>query len=456
VRKAKITAKKAAEFIGTAELREKLWDNQLSGFHLVKLKTCGSWRIIYRTSNGRERSYTVGRYPALTADQARKLAHEARGQVFQGDDPMAKRQAVKDEAIRKDKETLGAYLDGPYVAYQRRKKTGHDTLAILNRHFGSWRLYPMGALKRSDVERWQADKESEGLSYPTIKRAYGALQTLLNHAARGEAIAANPLKEVSLERPAMTESDLVESNGGRRYLEESEVTALFAGIDAYQEQKRAQRRNSRAHGKPHLENLDDVPFADHVKPWLLLMYYTGFRPGDIYGLRWEHINLAFSTITKTIEKTAHHQPEPRTFPVCQQAIGILRVWWEQKGKPGTGYVFPSDRTGRRMDKKAMSRPWKNIKRLAVELEAKGEIASTLPENLAMYSLRHNFASQLIMGGADLLTVSKLMAHTDIQTTIEHYGHLRPDHARDYVNAFGEKHTPDTAGELKRYRSSIAG
>jgi len=53
----------------------------------------------------------------------------------------------------------------------------------------------------------------------------------------------------------------------------------------------------------------------------------------------------------------------------------------------------------------------------------------------LYTLRHHFASQLVMAGVDLLTVSKLMAHSDIQTTIQHYAHLRPDHARDAVEAY---------------------
>lgn len=43
-----------------------------------------------------------------------------------------------------------------------------------------------------------------------------------------------------------------------------------------------------------------------------------------------------------------------------------------------------------------------------------------------------------MAGADLLTVSKLMTHRDIQTTIKFYAHLRPDHARDIVELFAQQ------------------
>lgn len=49
------------------------------------------------------------------------------------------------------------------------------------------------------------------------------------------------------------------------------------------------------------------------------------------------------------------------------------------------------------------------------------------ENLKkLHSLRHTFASHLVMKGVDLPTVQKLMCHSDIKTTII-YAHLAPDH-----------------------------
>jgi hypothetical protein len=37
-----------------------------------------------------------------------------------------------------------------------------------------------------------------------------------------------------------------------------------------------------------------------------------------------------------------------------------------------------------------------------------------------------------MLGVDIITVSQLMCHTNIQTTITHYAHLAPDHKRAAV------------------------
>ena len=70
----------------------------------------------------------------------------------------------------------------------------------------------------------------------------------------------------------------------------------------------------------------------------------------------------------------------------------------------------------------MQRPWKEIKE-----------AWRASRKVDIYTLRHNFASQLIKAGTDVFTVSKLMAHSDIQTTIDNYADLAPDHAADAVN-----------------------
>lgn len=416
----------------TAKSMEKLardmpagdvWDTDLGGFHVRPGKRGLTFRLYYRTQAGKRRLMTLGGYGALTLAQARRDAAEALGIVAQGGDPRAVIEQAKVEAKRQEHQTLRAYLHGPYTAHQKRRKDGAATLRRIEKDFAGWLDRPMGDITRADVERWQAEQESAETprAFSTLKRSFGALCSLLAHAAERDVIPANPLARVTLQCPALTDDELAEQASQRRYLERDEVKALFAGLEAYQQEKREQRRQSRAHGKPYLPDLDSVPYADHVMPWVLTMYYTGFRPGDITGLRWEQVNLAFKTVRKTIEKTAHHHPEPMTFPLSGAAADVLRTWHDQQGRPQRGLVFSSPATGKRFDKTAMQKPWARVRQLA-----------GLPTDLVLYSLRHNFASQLVMAGADLLAVSRLMAHSDIQTTIQHYAHLRPDHTRNIV------------------------
>lgn len=428
---AKLTASSMKKFAKDAAPKAKLWDIELRGFHALKTATGISYRLFYRNAEGKQKTPTIGRYPALTADQARDLARQMIGKVSAGEDVLEQKQEAKRAAERKVKQALGAYIDDVYKAHQRRRKSGDQTIKMLESHFADWLKKPMDSITPKNVSRWQAEKETEGLAFETSKRIFGALKTCLNHAVSTGTIDSHQLDKCQLEKPHLTDDELAEAGTARRYLSEGETTALFRGINLYQEEARRGRRNSRAHGKAHLPDLDAVEYVDHVKPWILTMFYCGFRPGDLFGLRWEHVNLNFGTIRKVIEKTAHHQGDPRTFPIAKPLIQILSTWHEQNGKPPTGYVFPSasSKSGR-MDKHAMQKPWRKIRKLG-----------GLPEDLQLYTLRHNFASQLILAGADLLSVSKLMAHEDIQTTIKHYGHLRPDLARDYIEQFAAAHTP---------------
>ena len=50
---------------------------------------------------------------------------------------------------------------------------------------------------------------------------------------------------------------------------------------------------------------------------------------------------------------------------------------------------------------------------------------------SLHSFRHTFASHLIMKGADLYSVSKLLGHASIKTT-EIYAHLAPDYLKAAV------------------------
>ena len=83
------------------------------------------------------------------------------------------------------------------------------------------------------------------------------------------------------------------------------------------------------------------------------------------------------------------------------------------------YVFPHKDGGRIRVK---------LREKLIQIAAKAGI-----ENLTkLHTLRHTFASHLVISGVDLPTVKKLMGHSDIQTTMV-YAHLAPDHLADAVD-----------------------
>ena len=58
------------------------------------------------------------------------------------------------------------------------------------------------------------------------------------------------------------------------------------------------------------------------------------------------------------------------------------------------------------------------------------------KKVVFHTLRHTYASWLVMSGADLYTVQRLMGHSTIAMT-ERYSHLSPNHFKKAVSNFEE-------------------
>ena len=432
-----ITDAAARAFLADADERATLWCEKIPGFHLLKLKRGGSWRYRYTDLTGKRRVATVGGYPAKKPQEAAEAARDWRNA---GADPLREKKARRADAIQADelaeKRTLEKYLRGTYTRHQDRKKTGGETLAIIKHNFADWLDRDMATLTRADVIEWQRKREEDGRAHATLQRAFGALKTLLRHATRQDppVLDANPLEGVTLERPtdkARTEELSADRAATRRLLTADEIQGLHTGLTAFADELRRQRRNSRAHGKPDLPDLDTLAYPHWGIPFTYTALYTGLRPGDLYSLTWAELNMTFSRLVKIPEKTRHH-PDPARIVMTlpPDLLTILRGWWEQQGKPETGLVFKSPETGLRMDKKAHRRAWTRIRKLG-----------GLPEDLAFYALRHNFISTLVAAGVPLLTVAQMAGHKSASMIERHYGHLCPATAADALAAFSKSVAP---------------
>jgi len=53
------------------------------------------------------------------------------------------------------------------------------------------------------------------------------------------------------------------------------------------------------------------------------------------------------------------------------------------------------------------------------------------KRIRFHDLRHSFASQLVIAGASIYTVQKLLGHQDVKTTMR-YAHLSPEAQEDVV------------------------
>jgi len=147
---------------------------------------------------------------------------------------------------------------------------------------------------------------------------------------------------------------------------------------------------------------------------------TGMRKAELENLEWDDIDFKRRKIR--IHRKENWQPKTgeRDIPIGEPLMEVLTQLKEENDSGlKSGYVFPDRKTGDRIRTK--------LREKLIQIAEKVGI-----ENLTkLHTLRHTFASKLVMQGVDLPTVKKLMGHSDIQTTMI-YAHLAPDHLSNAV------------------------
>ena len=249
-----------------------------------------------------------------------------------------------------------------------------------------WGNKALDAITSMDVERLKLDlkrrlnKFGRPFTPATVKHQLVLLNRLYNLAKRWKLYqGANPMENVEV--PKL-------DNQKTEFLSDEELSRLLAV-------------------------LEDWPFGDSAA-FVKFCLFTGFRRGELFKLRWSHIDFDRGLVTL---------PDPKgkktvTVPVSQPALDVLR----DLNATSSPFVFPGKDGKQRVDFKG---PWKKIRK-----------AAGLPADFRFHGLRHNFASQLISNGVDLAVVGKLLSHKQAQTTMR-YAHLRPDVVRAAALKSGE-------------------
>ena len=151
--------------------------------------------------------------------------------------------------------------------------------------------------------------------------------------------------------------------------------------------------------------LDSIP-EGNFKNLIYFYLYTGCRRGEALNLNWKDINLVECKITLKETKSG----DGRVVPFNGILTSILKSMEQNGERP-----FP-------FKEHFVTHKFKEYLR-----------ASSIKDRevLHLHSLRHTYASHLVMEGTDLYTVSKLLGHSSVKVT-EMYAHLVPDYLKTAV------------------------
>lgn len=163
---------------------------------------------------------------------------------------------------------------------------------------------------------------------------------------------------------------------------------------------------------------------------LLICIYTGIRIGEIAALKWKDIDIVHNqiTISRTLQRLYHNGSTTivegscktarsnRVIPMCKVLQDIIQPLKETSN--ADFYV------ARNSTKPVEPRRYREHFKRVLE-------ALNLPV-IKFHSLRHSFATRLIETGVDVKTVSDILGHAKVSTTLDLYVHPNDTQKMDAI------------------------
>ncbi|GHU19008.1 integrase [Alphaproteobacteria bacterium] len=166
--------------------------------------------------------------------------------------------------------------------------------------------------------------------------------------------------------------------------------------------------------------------SEQVHDMALLSLHCGLRAGEIFSLTWNDVDFEHGILSIKDTKSGRNRSAIMT-------RDIKKILEENKENSETsGLVFIST-TGAKITEIS------NSFARAVNTLGFNNGVDDDRQKVVFHTLRHTYASWLVMSGVDLYTVQRLMGHSTISMT-ERYSHLAPDHLKKAVGMFEAHYT----------------
>lgn len=252
--------------------------------------------------------------------------------------------------------------------------------------------------------------DEQGLGRNTVAGIASFLRSCLNDAVAKKILSHNPAQLAAKRTPKYDEA---------RFLNQEEIAAFFEAAKG--------------------ERLEDL---------FIVALHTGLRPGELFGLPWNRINLEQKTLK--VRQALHEQDGKlhigdvktsaarRTVSLSAAAIAALRrqrkrqlqerLLLGEDWQDTHNLVFTNTLGGFLRRTSVGKKPYepKGKGKRRVHAGPLHRIAGKAGiEGITLHTFRHTHASLLIFAGVDIKTVSRRLGHENIRITLQTYGHLLP-------------------------------
>ena len=159
-----------------------------------------------------------------------------------------------------------------------------------------------------------------------------------------------------------------------------------------------------------------TPLSIRDRAIIEVMYATGVRVSELVSLDIDDVD-----IDESFVRCMGKGSKERIIPVHDEAVEAVKEYLED-GRPS----LAGPAAGRAL---FVSRKGGRLTRQALWLILKGRAQSAgIERKITPHTLRHSFATHLLIGGAPLRHVQELLGHASITTT-QVYTHLTSEHVR---------------------------
>lgn len=326
--------------------------------------------VFRRIKGGQPERVTLGRYPDLTVEQARRQAVKVSAAIADGENPAAVKRAHKAE--RKFSDLFDEYIE-------RHAKPNKRTWAEDVQRYEQYLEKSLGTKKLAAVDRKAISSLMSTITlagHPTVaNRVLALVSSVFGWAINSGIGEVNPALGIKRNK----------EHSRDRFLQDDELPRFFAAL--------AEEPNQT------------------MKDYFLLSLLTGARRANVLSMRWEDIN--FQRAEWRIEVTKNGTPQVVT--LSPEAIVILE---ERKLEKAATFVFPG--TGKSGHLEEPKKGWQRI------------LERANLENLRIHDLRRTLGSWQAKSGASLAIIGKSLNHKNVATTAI-YARLDLDPVRASVN-----------------------
>ncbi len=397
------------EALARRNRRYIVWDTVLKGFG-CRIETSGtkSFLVRYRAvgggRNAPKRFYTIGRFPTLNTQEARKILAGA----VRGEDPAGARNAARQDMTVA--ELCDLYMrEAPHLPTRFGVPKSTETLRFDQGRIDS-HIKPLlgrrrvGDVNSVDIQRFMRDiakgrtarNQKAGPRKRVIvrggrgaaTRVTGLLSGIFTFAVMEHIRPYNPVRGVRRYADGKSE----------RSLQPDEIAALGKALETYEQNG----------GNPA------------VMAIVRLLIFTGARRSEIAALRWDEVDFTRDVIRLGANRhKTGASAGAKEILLTAPAKAILLSIYEDRS---SAFVFPA--ANGKIHFQGLKKPWETIR------------AAAGLSDVRLHDLRHSFASIGVSGGDSLPVIGALLGHSNPKTT-QRYAHVARNPVRVAADRIAE-------------------